>query len=131
MCFVNKAEIYLQKEELGQSDKYSQNAIELSYLLNDRLSIADVHKIQGVISKKQKNFSLAENYLLTSLRLNRELNEELKTAEINYELGLLYKENGNKDNALAHLTKAFIYYNHNKLKTYTSLIESQLSSLVK
>ena len=131
LCFVNKAEIYLQKEDLEHSSKYSQKAIELSYLLNDRLSIADVHKILGVISKKQKNFSLAENYLLTSLRLNHELTEELKAAETNYELGLLYKENGNKDNARVHLTKALNYYNHNKSKTFTSLIESQLSSLLK
>jgi tetratricopeptide (TPR) repeat protein len=106
LCFVNKAQIYLQKEELDRSTKYSQKAIELSYLLNDRMSIADVHKILGIISKKQKNFSLAENYLLTSLRINHELNEELKAAETNYELGLLYKENGHKDNARVHLTKA-------------------------
>jgi len=130
LCFVNKAEIYLQKEELERSSKYSQKAIELSYLLNDRLSIADVHKILGVISKKQKNYSLAENYLLTSLRLNHELNEELNAAETNYELGLLYKENGNKDNARVHLTKALNYYSQNNSKTFLSVIESQLSTLL-
>ena len=130
LCFVNKAEIYLQKEELERSTRYSQKAIELSYLLNDRLSIADVHKILGVISKKQKNYSLAENYLLTSLRLNHELNEELNAADANYELGLLYKEKGNKDNARIHLTCALNYYIHNNSKTFSAVIESQLSSLM-
>jgi len=131
LCFVYKAEIYLQKEELDRSSKYSQKAIELSYLLNDRLSIAGVHKILGVISKKQKNYSLAENYLLTSLRLNHELNEELKTAETNYELGLLYKENGNNDNALIHLTNALNYYSQNNSKSFSAVIESQLLSIRK
>jgi tetratricopeptide (TPR) repeat protein len=130
LCFINKAEIYLQKEELERSYKYSQKAIELSYLLNDRLSIADVHRFLGIIAKKQKNYSLAENYLLTSLRLNHELNEELNAAETDYELGLLYKEKGNKDTARVHLTKALKYYNQNNSKAFTAVIESQLSSLM-
>jgi tetratricopeptide (TPR) repeat protein len=129
ICFLNKAEIYLDKKELELASKYSQNAIELCYHLNDRLSIAEVHKILGKIAKMQNNQSLAENYLLTSLRLNHELDQELNAAETDYELGLLYKGNGKKSEALTHLMNALKYFNKNNSKTISLEIETQMMGL--
>jgi tetratricopeptide (TPR) repeat protein len=83
----------------------------------------------GVIALKKRNFSSAENFLLTSLRLNQDLNQELNCAETNYQLGVLYKTKGNKSQAHNHLLNAFKFYNKNQSKTIASEIESHLSSL--
>ncbi len=129
LCFINKAEIFLEKMQLDLAMKYSQKAMELSYLLNDKLSIADIHKLFGVIASKQNNFDLAENHLLTSIRLNRELSQELNAAESNYELGLIYKEKGKKTEAVSNLMCALKYFDKNSAKATVEHIESQLLEL--
>jgi tetratricopeptide (TPR) repeat protein len=129
LSFLNKAEIFLEKGELEVATQYSHKAVELCYLLNDRLSTAEVHKILGKIAMKRKNQSLAENHLLTSLRLNHELSQELNAAETDYELGLLYKNVGKKSEALHHMMNALQYYTKNNSKTIYMEIQSQVVSL--
>jgi len=43
------------------------------------------------MQRENRNFDTAENYLLTSLRINRELDNKLNEAETQTELGILYK----------------------------------------
>ncbi|MBM4170961.1 MAG: tetratricopeptide repeat protein [Ignavibacteria bacterium] len=129
LCFLNKAELFLEMNELDRAANYTQKAIEMSYLLNDKLSIAEVHKLYGIIAKKQKKYTVAENYLLTSLRLNHELNQELNAAETEHELGILYKERGAKSEALTFLTKALSYYNKNNSKAIASEIQEEVVNL--
>jgi len=50
-----------------------------------------VYKIKDIIHRDTKDYELAENYLCTSLRINKELNNEMNKAETEFELGLLYK----------------------------------------
>jgi tetratricopeptide (TPR) repeat protein len=129
LCFCNKAEIYLEQGDLEEAFNFAQKSLVLSYQLNDKLTLADIHKMLGVIALKKRNFSSAENFLLTSLRLNQDLNQELNCAETNYQLGVLYKTKGNKSQAHNYLLNAFKFYNKNQSKTIAAEIESHLSSL--
>lgn len=129
LSFINQAEIYLEQNKIEESFKFAHDAMTLSYQLNDKLSIAEIHKILGVISKRKENYSAAEHYLLTSLRLNKDLNQDLNMAETNYELGMLYKDKGDKSQAHNHLLNAYKYYNKNNSKTLSSEIESCLAGL--
>jgi len=129
LCFINKTEIYWENKEIDRASKYSQKALELSYLLNDRYSIAEVHKLNGLIAKRQSNYTLAENYLLTSLRLNEELDQKLNAAETNHELGNLYTETGNNNFAMQYLMAALKYYTKITSKSKANQIEVQLQNL--
>jgi tetratricopeptide (TPR) repeat protein len=84
--------------------------MEICYNLNDRLSIADIYKIKGIIERNLSNFKLAENYLLTSLRINRELNNALNRAETLFELGNLYIDMGQKNKALENFLASMEYF---------------------
>ncbi|MBU1677379.1 MAG: hypothetical protein KKD86_00760, partial [Bacteroidetes bacterium] len=61
-----------------------------------RLSIADIYKIKGIIERKKKNYDIAENYLLSSLRMNLEFDNRLNYAETSFELAVLFNEKGDK-----------------------------------
>jgi len=114
LLFFNKAELLFQVGKMNEARDYSQKALDLSYQLNDKAAIADIHKINGMIARNQKNYSLAESYLLTSLRLNETINDEIKAAETNYEIGLLFSDMGDVPKATIHLMKSVKYYQRNK-----------------
>ncbi len=114
LLFFNKAELLFQVGKMNEARDYSQKALDLSYQLNDKAAIADIHKINGMIARNQKNYSLAESYLLTSLRLNETINDEIKAAETNYEIGLLFSDMGDVPRATTHLMKSVKYYQRNK-----------------
>ena len=48
--------------------------------------------------------------MLTCLRINKELKNELNTAEVNYELGLLFEETKDSFKAVKHFKLALVYY---------------------
>lgn len=129
LSLINKAAIFLEQDAIDDSFNTAHEAMTLSYQLNDKLSIADIHKILGIISSKRENYLAAETYLLTSLRLNNELSQDLNAAETNYELGILYKTKGDRYRAFTHLLSAYKYYNKNNSKSLSVEIESHLSGL--
>ena len=114
LCYFNKAELLFQIGRLKEASEYSQKALDLSYQMNDKVAIADIHRINGIIARKQKNYILSQSYLLTSLRLNETLNDEINAAETNYELGLLFSDMGDVPKASDHLMSAVKYYQKNK-----------------
>ena len=94
MCIacVNKAFIYSKLKDYTLADAFAVKAMEIAAKIKDRLSIADIYKIRGIIEKNRKNYSLSENYFNTSLRINTELENILNQAETLYEMGLLYRQ---------------------------------------
>ena len=91
MCvaLLNKALIYTKLNDFQLADVFADKAMEIAHKINDRLSVADIYKIKGVIKRCTKNYEMSENYLQTSLRINTDLQNLLNLAETNYELGLL------------------------------------------
>ncbi len=94
MCIscINKASIYDKLKDYSLANAFAVKAMEIAEKINDRLSIADIYKVRGVIEKNRKNYTLSENYLNTSLRINTELENILDQAETLYEMGFLYKQ---------------------------------------
>jgi len=86
---LNKALIYTKLNDFQLADVFADKAMEIAHKINDRLSVADIYKIKGVIKRCTKNYEMSENYLQTSLRINTDLQNLLNLAETNYELGLL------------------------------------------
>jgi len=78
--------------------------------VNDKLSIAEVYKVKGIISRNRRQYDLAENSLLTSYRLNKELSNKLNLAETAQELGLLYKLKRDLEKSDQYFTEALSYF---------------------
>jgi adenylate cyclase len=110
LTYLSKAQVYIKTNDNDLAAAFADKSLELAYRLNDRLTVADVYKLKGLIQKNLNNYSAAENYFLTSLRINKELANKYNYAETSYELGKFYKESGRKKESSSHLNNAKTYY---------------------
>jgi len=110
ISFLGKAVIFIQLKDYNLAAGFTDQALEICNKINDRLSIADIYKVKGVIEKFRGNLKLSENYLLTSLRINQDLSNALNRAETLYELGYLYLNMGQNNKALENFLSALDYY---------------------
>ena len=108
MCvaLLNKAHIYTILSDYQLAKVFADKAMEIAYKINDRLSVADIYKIKGIIERFFGNYELSVNHFQTSIRINTELENSLNLAETNYEIGLLYKEMKRTKEAKKHLNMA-------------------------
>jgi tetratricopeptide (TPR) repeat protein len=124
---MHKAVAYSETEKFDLAISFAEKSMEISYQLNDKLSIADLYKIQGIVCRKTKVYDLAEEYFYTSLRINRELDNELNHAETSLELGLLYKEMGDENKSVPYLKDAEKYYKKINSKPNVARISTLLT----
>ena len=124
-----KANVYASLNDFDQSFAFLNKSMELSTAINDRLTIADLYKIKGILNKKLKKKKKAEKYFLTSLKLNKELENKFNYFETMFELGLLYKEWKKNYLAKENLTKAFNYKLKIGAENASKEIEHELKGL--
>lgn len=110
VSYLSKGYIYALLKDITLAQAFSDKGMEGAIKLNDRLSVADIYKTKGIIEKKFGNFVAAENYLVTSIRINQELENILNLAESSLELGILYIEFGKKESALEQLNNSLNYF---------------------
>lgn len=127
ISYVTKALIYAQMEDVDLSKAFAEKAMEICYKTNDKLSVAEIYRIEGMIKRIRKDFIIAEQYLLTSLRLNKEYTNALNNAETSLELGILYKEWGKKEKSVVRLKDALSYFKNIKANHEIENIERYLA----
>jgi tetratricopeptide (TPR) repeat protein len=109
LSYFCRSNVYAELNDFPLAIAFADKAMEISYKINDRLSIADIYRVKGIIQRKLENKELSENYLQTSLRMNKELDNKFNQAETSFELGLLYKEWKKKEESKRHLGDALRY----------------------
>ena len=88
----------------------TNQAKAISYQINDTLTVADLFKINGIVNIHLGKNEVAEDMLLTSLRINNELGNKLNSAETSVELGHLYRIMKKYDQAKMYFENAIDYY---------------------
>ncbi len=110
ISYVTKAFIYAEMEDLDLSRAFANKAMEICYKTNDKLSVAEIYKVEGMIKRVQKNYIQAESFLKTSLRINKEYQSDLNEAETNLQLGILYKSWKKPDEAKNCFKESLKYF---------------------
>ncbi len=110
LSYIGKANLYAVQKEYLLGEDFAEKALRVCQKSNDMLSIADIYKIQGIIQRELRNYDNSATYLLTSLRLNKELNNKLNQAETELEVGKLLMETGNKEESREHYRRAINYF---------------------
>ena len=110
ISYVTKAFIYAQMEDVQLSKAFADKAMEICYKTNDKLSVAEIYKVEGMLKRIQKKFIQGESYLKTSLRINKEYKNSLNEAETNLELGILYKQWKKPDQSKKCLEDSLTYF---------------------
>jgi len=100
LSYLEKAEVLYRNGDLLSSTALATSAFQIFSKLQDRLSIADVYKIFGLISKKRKENEIAISYLEHSKRINQDYHNPMNLGETLYELAQLYSDEKKYDEAL-------------------------------
>lgn len=127
ISYLSKAYIYSKLKNHALADAFADKALEICHKTNDKLSIADIYKIKGIVQRNKGKVAKAKDYLMTSLRINKELKNELNEAETAYELGLLHKDLKNSKDSRKYFQQALAYYKNINAKEEIVEIENQLS----
>ncbi len=128
IAYLNQSEILISLNKLLEANKLLNKSLEFSAESNDKLTIADIYKLKGVIHRQNKSFMVSEKYLMISLRLNKEYKNDLNYAETSLELGKLLKEKGDLKNSRLHLENALEYFTKIQAKEEVKKVEKLLSS---
>ena len=127
IAYINKAFVYVQLKDLDLAGAFAEKAMEIADKVNDKLSIAEVYKIKGIINRNKNNLAVSESSLLTSYRLNKDLKNQLNLAEVACELGILFKQKGETEKGNRYLKEALGYFRKINSKVDISYLENLLS----
>ncbi len=105
-----KAQILIKMNDFHYAQEFAGKALEISHNLDDRLTVADIYKVKGIIERSLGNYTAAETHLLNSLRINQSMNNEMNIAETSFELGLLYNQMNDSHSKDSYLKKSHKYY---------------------
>jgi len=110
LSFLGKAITYIKLQNLPMAAIFTDKALDVCNRVKDRLSVADIYKVKGIIERELGEFKKSENLLKTSLMMNIELGNKLNEAETSVELGRLYDKVKDKEKSTEWFMKAIAYY---------------------
>ena len=122
-----KAQVLVKLNDFYYASEFATKALEMSHDLDDRLLVADIYKVKGIIERNLGNYKVSETYLLNSLRINESANNELNLAETSFELGVLYEKMNDSPLKNSYLRKSKEYYNSIESPLNVKRIESILA----
>lgn len=127
LSYLSKSNLLLALNDDDAALAFANKALEISHLIDDKLSIADIYRTKSLIERKIRNFRQAENYLQSSLRLNSNSGNNLNSAEAKMELGELYGEMEMKEDREKMLNESLKQYNELNIIDCARRVESLLS----
>ncbi len=110
ILYASKAFVYSEINQIENSINFTEKAFETANSINDILTIADIYKIRGMNFRKLKNYKLSKNQFQTSLRLNKDVECQLNSAETDHQFALLYIDLNNPEKAKQHLNRSLKFY---------------------
>jgi tetratricopeptide (TPR) repeat protein len=129
LSFLGKSITYLKLKSLELASVFSDKALTVCNKTADRLSVADIYKVKGMIEKENCRYEESENLFKTSLMMNIELGNKLNEAETSLELGKLFNLTKEKRKSSEMFRNAITYYRNqgseDKIREINSLLEMQ------
>ncbi len=126
LSYLSKANILLALDKLDEALLFADKALEISHVIDDKLTIADVYRTKSIMERKIKNYRKAENYLQSSLRLNKNKENLLNIAEVKMELGELYDKMEMKQEKIKMLNESLKEYQQLNIADRVKKIEEML-----
>jgi len=126
ISYLGKANALLYLEDYHNTEVYSYKAMDIAINIEDKLTIADVYKVMGILERKLNHYNTSESYFQISLRLNKELGNKLNSAESAYEIALLYDDLNNDEQKTFWLNGSLKYYKNINAAEKINLIEKML-----
>lgn len=126
LLYHSKAQVLVAEKDILSAKEFADKALSLSHNLDDKLTIADIYKVRGIIAKELNDTKTSENYLMISLRINTSLRNSLNTAEVSFELASLYKDQGKHQQSKYYYSQAIDYFRKSNAPDRVMKIEKML-----
>lgn len=110
ISFLGKAITFLKLKNLPLAIVFSDKALTVCNKSGDRLSVADIYKVKGIIEREYGRYKESEMLLKTSLMMNIQLGNKLNEAETSVELGKLFKLLNENKKSAEMFRNAISYY---------------------
>jgi len=127
--YIHLGEEYLRKDRFGEVEYYISNAEKIFNKVEDKLGLADVFKLKGILSKKLKDWENGDKYFKKSIKIYSQQGDRLNEGESYYEWGdmLILKKDLNL--AKRKLLKSKKILESIGAKKYLREIEEKLNKL--
>ncbi len=126
LLYLAKSQILIANQDLRMAKEFADKALSISHNLDDKLTIADIYRVRGIIAKHLNDTQTAKSYLMISLRINTKQRNSLNIAETSAELASIYKEEGKHELGNNYLNQALDYYRKSNIKEKVLMIEKTL-----
>jgi tetratricopeptide (TPR) repeat protein len=121
-----KSQTLIADKDIQSAKEFSDKSLSLSHNLDDKLTIAEIYKLRGIIAKEMNDIKTSENYLMISLRINTSLRNSLNIAEVSIELATLYKDQGKYEQSKYYYNQAIDYFRKSNAPDKVMKIEKML-----
>lgn len=128
---IHLGEEYLKKDNFSKTKYYIIQAEGIFKKLEDKLGLADVFKLRGVLSKKLKDWKSSDKYFKKSIRIYSKQGDRHNEGETYYEWGDMSILKKDKDLAKKRLIKSKKILESIGTKKYLREIEEKLNNLKK
>lgn len=126
LLYHAKAQALIVEKDVLSSKEFADKALSLSHNLDDKLTIADIYKLRGIIAKEMNDTKTAEIYLMISLRINTSLRNSLNIAEVSIELATLYKDQSKHEQSKYYYSQAIDYFRRSNAPDKVMKIEKMI-----
>jgi tetratricopeptide (TPR) repeat protein len=127
--YINRAEFFLNLASMAMAKTYCQKAWEIFGTLEDKLGLAEAHKLYGRIYRREQDWSAAEAYFNESISISKGCSNLLGLAEGYYEFGLMLKDRDELNQAQAYLNKSLQLFSQLKADDEIQQVKKVLGTL--
>jgi len=127
--FVHLGEEYLKNDNFNRTKYYISKAEEIFIKLDDKLGLADVLKLKGMLFKKQKEWESSDEYFKEAIKIYSQQGDRINEGESYYEWGDMLILKKDVDSARKRLTKSKKIMESIGTKKYLREIEEKLEKL--
>ena len=94
LSYLEEADLYCRKGDLAAGTALATTAFRIFSGLGDRLSVAEVYKVFGIINRQNRRYDTALSYFENSKRINEDYDNPLNLGETMIEIAKLYGMKG-------------------------------------
>jgi len=125
LSYLVEAEIDCRKRDYSAATALVITAFHLFSEMGDRLRVAEVYRILGMINRDSGHLNQALSYFENSRRINQDLASHLNLGETLFEMGRLFIAAGDKRKAGAAFQSAIKSYK--RLNAKSRILEAELA----
>ena len=129
LSYLSQAELACMLGDYSKATAQALSSFTIFTQLHDRLSIADVYKVLGMIHREIKRVDVAISYFENSLRINEECDGTLNYGETAFELAQTYVKTGELSKAEIQLNDARSSFEQLNAKAKLQMVENYMTQL--